>query len=170
VSACDRAVLEPGGDTPAPVTRDSAALFQTDSLAYVLRADATTFDGAVGVTLTNRTGATLYIMNCGGSTGVTLEKRVSGQWQGVWSPGVLACLSPPITVSSGGTYRTNIRVSGGFPQSNLYPQLATADVAGEYRLVWRSVLSSYQDPLPFGEPLPLEWRVSNRFTLTVAPY
>ena len=56
---------------------------------------------------------------------------------------------------------------GGYPGSNAYPQFAVADPAGVYRAVWHDVLGSYQDRLPFGEPLPLSLRTSNRFTLTV---
>ena len=164
ISGCHERAIAPGVATP--LTRDTAALFQTDSLAYVLRAGVVGYQGDIAVTLTNRSAGSIYIVNCGGATDVGLEKRVGDVWQNVWSPVVPACLSLPITVPVGGTYRTRILVFGGYPGTNSYPQFSVAYVPGEYRAVWLSVLSSYQDRLPFGEQLPLEWRTSNRFMLT----
>ena len=42
---------------------------------------------------------------------------------------------------------------------------AVAEISGIYRAVWNSAVTRYQDQLPFGEPLPLAQRTSNRFTL-----
>ena len=148
------------------ITRDVGALFQTDSLRYTLRAQSVGFDGEIGLTFTNRTGGTVYIVNCNESTAVSLEKRVAGQWETVWSPPIPLCLSKPITIAVGATYRTRIRIFGGYPGANSYPKFSTTDIAGEYRAVWAQVLSSYQpDSLPFGARLPIDRRVSNRFIL-----
>lgn len=151
--------------TAGRITRDDAALFQTDSLAYTLRAGATGVDGEIGVTFTNRTGGTVYIVNCNGATVVSLEKRVTGQWKNVWSPPIPLCLGPPITVLASGTYRTRIRIYGGYPRTNSYPQFSVTDIRGEYRAVWLNVLTSYRDRPPFGNALPIDQRVSNRFKL-----
>lgn len=169
VNGCHDGGIAPDVVAPAPLTRDTAAMFQTDSLAYTLHTGTIGYQGDVGVTLTNRTAGTIYIVNCGGSTSVQLEKRVGVAWQGVWSPAIPLCLSPPITVPVGGAYRTRISIFGGYPGTNTFPQFLVADVTGEYRAVWGSVLSTYQDRLPFGETLPLESRTSNRFTLTAEP-
>lgn len=148
------------------ITRDVGALFQTDSLRYTLRAQSIGFDGEIGLTFTNRTGGTVYIVNCNEATAVSLEKRVAGQWETVWSPPIPLCLSQPITIAAGATYRTRIWIFGGYPGVNSYPKFSTTDIAGEYRAVWGQVLSSYQsDSLPFGTPLPTDRRVSNRFML-----
>jgi|GEM_PF-1429763 len=170
VNGCPERATSPGVTGVSPVVRDTAALFQTDSLAYTLRAGSVGYQADVGVTLTNRTTGTIYIVNCSGSTNVQLEKRVGVAWQGVWSPAIPLCLSLPITVPVGSTYRIRISIFGGYSGTNTYPQFSVADVTGEYRAVWGSVLSTYQDRLPsFGEPLPLEWRTSNRFTLAAEP-
>jgi hypothetical protein len=155
--------------TTAEVTRDENAQFQTDSLAYTLSTNSIGYVGTIGVTFVNRTGATVYFVNCGGATGLSLEKRIDGQWVNVWSPVMLACLSPPITVTAGATYRTQIGVFGAYPNSNAYPRFTVTDVAGEYRAVWHSVLRTYQPSLPFGEQLPLDARISNRFAIAVQP-
>jgi hypothetical protein len=47
------------------------------------------------------------------------------------------------------------------------PRFPTNDVAGVYRLVWPDVVHDYQPSSPWGEPLPLTGRVSNRFVLTI---
>lgn len=170
VNGCPERATSPGVTGVSPVVGDTAALFQTDSLAYTLRAGSVGYQADVGVTLTNRTTGTIYIVNCSGSTGVQLEKRVGIAWQGVWSPAIPLCLSPPITVPVGSTYRTRISIFGGYHGTNSYPQFSVADVTGEYSAVWDSVLSTYEDRLPsFGEPLPPEWRTSNRFTLAAEP-
>ena len=151
----------------ARITRDVGALFQTDSLRYKLRASSMGYDGEIGVTFTNRTGETVYIVNCKQATAISLEKRMAGKWTKVWSPPIPLCLSPPITVAPGATYRTRVWIFGGYPGSNANPQFSVTDIAGEYRAVWGQVLSSYQTKsLPHGTPLPIDRRVSNRFLLT----
>ena len=156
--ACDAA--------QAQITRDIGALFQTDSLRYTLRATSWGFDGEIGVTFTNRTSGTVYIVNCKGATGVFLEKHLAGQWRYVWAPPIQLCLSRPITVVPGATYRTHVRLVGGSPESFLAPKFSTSEIAGEYRAVWGQVLSSYlSDSAPFGVQLPIGQRVSNRFRL-----
>ncbi len=60
------------GGAQAQITRDIGALFQTDSLRYTLRATSWGLDGEIGVTFTNRTSGTVYIVNCKGATGVFL--------------------------------------------------------------------------------------------------
>jgi hypothetical protein len=150
----------------ARISRDVGALFQTDSLRYTLRATDVGFDGEIGVTFTNRTKGTVYIANCNGATAISLEKRLAREWTIVWTPPIPLCLSPPITIAPAATYRTHIRVFGGYAGSNVGTQFSTTNIPGEYRAVWGRVLSSYRaDSLPFGTPLPIAQRVSNRFLL-----
>ncbi len=144
-----------------------AVLFQTDSAAYTLRAGEVGYQGRIGVRFTNRTEGAAYVVNCNGSTAVSLEKLVDGQWRAVWFPALAGCLDRPIIVPPRGTHDLIIDVFGGYADGNAFPRFAVADVAGVYRAVWDDVLRSYQDRLPFGDPLPLEQRLSNQFTLTV---
>ena len=168
LAACREPNIGPDAVTPtALVTRDENALFQTDSLAYTFRTNSVGYTGDIGVTFVNRTGATVYMVNCNGGTSLALEKRVDGKWVVAWSPVMQLCLSPPITVAAGGTYRTRLGVFGGYPKSNTFPRFTITDIAGEYRAVWYSVLRTYQSSLPFGELLPLDARISNRFTIAV---
>ena len=151
------------------LTRETAPLFQTDSLTYKLVAGSHGYEAEIEARFTNRTAGRVYFVNCNDATGLSLEKLINGAWVGVWSPALPMCLSQPITVPAGGTYDSRISVFGGYPGSNAWPQFSVTDLAGTYRLVWHHALRSYQDRLPFGVPLPLEQRASNRFTLQVQP-
>jgi hypothetical protein len=153
---------------------DGAALtalpdFQTDSVAYTLRSTDVGYEGTIGVRFTNRTSTTANFVNCRGGTGVELQKLVDNTWTSAWSPALLACLSAPIVVAPGGTHQSIISIFAGYKGSNYFPQFNITDIPGVYRAVWTEVVTDYQDRLPFGNPLPLEHRVSNQFTISVKP-
>ena len=150
----------------APLTRDVAALFQTDSLYYALRA-GDFVAGEIDVTFTNRTATTAYLINCNGATALQLERRVGNSWQFVWSPVLPACLSAPIVVPVGGTHRSRITIPSAPPATNGVRFDDPRTVPGEYRLVWTSLVSSHEDGPPFSDLLPLAARVSNAFRLSV---
>lgn len=163
---CDGSSTAPGDDPDAPLTRDAAALFQTDSLVYGLR----TTDwvaGEIDVTLTNRTARPIHLVNCNGSTALQLERRVGERWQAVWSPVLPLCGSAPIIVSAGGTYRTRVTIPAAPPATVGLRLDDLRAVAGEYRLVWTNAVASYDAGPPFTDLLPLASRVSNRFRLRV---
>ncbi|HEU4630105.1 MAG TPA: hypothetical protein VFS08_10160 [Gemmatimonadaceae bacterium] len=155
------------GVTPV---RDTTALLQTGALRYTLRSGPYGYSGIVDVRFTNRTGATVYVVNCNGATALHLEKRIGDHWIPVWSPVLPACLSAPITVPPGGTHEAAILVFGGYPGGNAEPRFTVTEIPGSYRLVWDAVLSSYrEDRSPFGERVGREHRVSNPFILEVEP-
>jgi hypothetical protein len=143
--------------------------FQTDSAAYRLRATSAGYEGVIRATYTNHSGGAAYFVNCNGGTGVELQKSIDGSWQTVWSPVLLMCLSQPITVAASASWSTAVHIFGGYPGTNYAPQFTVSDIPGTYRLVWTELLSSYQSSLPFGTPLPFDRRISNVFTLDVAP-
>ncbi len=143
--------------------------FQTDASAYVLAATAIGYDGTIGFVFTNPNATPAYIVNCQGATSLRLEKRVGPAWVAAWTPAVNACLSPPIVVLPGAEYRGVVRVLDCSFLSNCGPKFAVADIPGEYRLVWNSVLSSYDHRgYPFGDPLALEQRISNTFRISTS--
>jgi hypothetical protein len=149
-------------------SRDSAAAFQTDSLKYSLVSSEYGLQGKIAFEFTNPTSAPVYIVNCQGNTSLRLEKQVGGAWVPAWSPVIRECLSPPIVVHPGQRYSGVVHVFSGHPNSNLYPQFVVDPVPGVFRVVWDDVLINYDDrEYPFGDPLPLEHRVSNRFELRV---
>jgi hypothetical protein len=69
-------------------------------------------------------------------------------------------------IGPGAKYRDTLRVFAGTYGDKLHPQFQTEQVEGVYRLRWDQALSSFDpDRHPFGEELPLEFRVSNEFVL-----
>ena len=151
-------------------TSDRTPDSQTDSASYTLRSTSPWYQTTIGVTFTNRTNTAANFVNCNGGTGVQLEKLINGTWTTVWSPILLACLSPPIVVASGAKFQTAIHVFAGDVGSNFYPQFTVADIPGTYRAVWTEVVANYTTAgQSFGELLPLEHRTSNTFTLAVEP-
>ncbi len=158
-----------GKDTSdAPLLRDAEAPFQTDRLSYTLVSTPRGIEGNIAYVLTNRTQAPLHIVNCNGSTALSLEKQIGDQWVKAWSAIVPACLSQPIIVQPAQEYRDVVHVFGGHPGTMFDPKFSVDPVPGVYRLVWRDVLESFApDARPFGEPIPLNQRTSNRFRLDV---
>lgn len=116
----------------------------------------------------NRSGGPVYLVNCAGSFDHHLERRTDEGWKRAWTPILKACLSAPIVVTAGATFQDTIRVYAAAFGSRAGPQFDVADPSGTYRIVWTGAVSSYdRNAWPFGPPLPLEQRVSNRFTLQV---
>lgn len=80
---------------------------------------------------------------------------------------LLACLSEPIVLPPGDTYRDTFEVVL-HPQDTIsQPLLNTeVDIDGTYRLVWQGLLRSYDaGSYPFGEEVAESLRVSNAFRL-----
>lgn len=162
----DAAVEGPFGEETVALVRDTDAAFQTDRLRYTV---ASTPSGGINARMsyvfTNPTPGPVYFVNCKGNTPPLLQKRVDDHWVNVWAPTILDCLSPPIVVPPGEEYRNSVSILAAGPDNNLASKLTADSIPGIYRFVWHDVLSSYDGSYPFGEPLPLEQRISNRFYL-----
>ena len=121
------------------VTRDTVAPFQTDTLSYTLKAGAMGYEVLIPITFTNRGPTAASITNCGGATSLKLEAFVDGQWKYAWSPIIPACLSAPIVVPPGGTWRSAISVFGAYPNINAAPKFASEQITGVYRAVYLNI-------------------------------
>jgi hypothetical protein len=138
----------------------------TDSASYLLTPDWVGLKTTIGIRFENRSDRTMYIVNCRGGLAPVLQKRVSGQWVEYWSPVVLMCLSPPIVIEPGAHIERSLPIWGALPGNNAAPEWRSPDVPGTYRMVLGSVVWNYSDRgQSFGDPVPLELRVSNEFTL-----
>lgn len=174
LSACSRGLVDVPADhagtqaNSAVPSRDTGAAFQTDSLSYTLVPTAAGLEGKISFVFTNPTRAPVYIVNCNGATSLRLEQRSGNRWVPAWSPIIQDCLSPPIVIQPGQQYSAAVHVFAGYPSSNLYPKFRVDPVPGTYRIVWIDVLRTYNPrSYPFGEALPYEQRVSNRFELRI---
>ena len=156
------AVLLAACDSPVSL---SDPLLVTDGPSYVLRAEGLGWRVEIPYTFTNRTGGPVYLVNCNGAFAIRLDRLVHNAWKEAWSPILPLCLSAPIVIAEGATFRTTLHVWGARPNENAGPQFDASNPAGTYRIVWVGAVSRYQDELPFGPELPLEARVSNAFEL-----
>ena len=145
-------------------------LFRTDSSQYTVRRVYEGREVSFSVVFTNHTSRTAYFVNCLDDVTPLLQKQVGGSWTTVWAPIKFMCLSQPITVAPGASYETQFRIFGADPDTNTLPKFSTTDLNGTFRLAWGGVVFDYHaDGTSFGEPLPVEGRVSNSFTLVSPP-
>jgi hypothetical protein len=151
---------------PPEVERDTTAPIQTDATFYSLREEWVGLETEISLTYGNQTADTLYIVNCLGGLAAVLEKKVDRGWEKFWSPILLLCLSPPIIVEPRDVLVDTLHLWGALPGHNAGPEFKSDDVEGVYRIVLHNVVFNYdEDQTGFGDPVPLEYRVSNRFVL-----
>ena len=148
-----------------PPTEVADPLIQTDARSYELTVGPDWYSVNVPYTFDNRTGGAVYLVNCQGGFRQNLQRWDGKQWVDAWSPVLLACLSEPIVIAAGASFADALAVWGGAPSSNFSPRFEPEYPSGTYRVVWHDALSTYQDRVPFGEPIPLDARVSNTFEL-----
>ena len=170
--ACARQVEAPSKEGTAPVQQPSAAPaapVRTDRTSYVLTNGPQGPESTIVATLRAPANTTLYIVNCNGATGLSLQRQVGGDWVYAWTIMMNACLSPPIVVPPAGEHTARLYLhenSGGVT----YPQRARMIESGTYRVVWTGVLTSFDaNAKGFGTELPLEQRVSAPITIEVPP-
>ena len=155
-----------GCDTATGLS-DDERFIQTESLVYELQPDWIGLRTEIPYTFTNRTGRTIYLVNCRGAFSIHLERQDEGAWKAAWSPVIPACLSPPIAIEKNTVFHDTLHVWGAPPDSSHYaPNFDLDDPSGVYRIVWGTGLTSFDaNAYPFGPLITLDWRVSNRFTL-----
>jgi hypothetical protein len=161
----------PDGIVPA-VPRDTSAAILTDSQLVHLRLQSLAYSAVppIHVTIFNPRSDTSFIVNCDGSTGLSLEKQDGTQWVPAWSAVVLLCLSPPIVIPPKGQYGTSIDFIAAAQGTNILPQFFVKDIPGVYRLVWSQIVDSFSfSQAKWGAPIPVEYRRSNAFAIVVDP-
>jgi hypothetical protein len=155
---CDGVTLPEVGDHP---------LLQTDRYEYVLVEDGAPFTTEIPYTFHNTTGRTVSLVNCNGYIQPGLQKWDAGEWVHGWSPMELLCLSAPVEIAPGEVFEDTLRVFAYRYGGRAYPQFATPDPEGTYRLVWSRAHFDYAPDSGNGHPLPAGPPVSNPFRLRV---
>jgi hypothetical protein len=113
---------------------------------------------------------TSFIINCGGATGLYLEKQAGDTWTRAWTAVVPQCLTAPFVIPPNGHYTTLIDLYGAAKNVNAAPQFVVDDIPGVYRFVWTQIVDSFtRQPLSAGPPVPIELRRSNAFAVVVKP-
>ena len=168
---CAAAMVLPamGCESTTPEVEDTALV--TDGTSF--RLDTATvsgnliYRGEIPYSFTNRTGSSVYVRtDCLGSIHRGLEMHEDGEWESIMGQVLVACEGAPIVIEPDEVYRTTLKVAACkvgscAPKIRLSPNASTP-----YRIVWYEALFSYDyDEYPPGELIPLEERVSNRFTL-----
>lgn len=149
--------------SPFDVTRDEAPFLQTaESEFQVIRHELGGMEVVIPYSYTNRTGSKVLLANCNGGVSPSLERKWEGKWVTAWTPVVLLCLSPPIEIQRGETYRDTLHVVAAAFGSKGRPQFAFEDIEGTYRLRWDP---AYWERNSEPRELPLKFRVSNEFKL-----
>jgi len=150
-------------------TDSTSERIRTDSAAYSLRSDGPGWTTTIGFRYWNTGADTVYVVNCNGAILMNLQKREAGEWKDAWNAEGNQCLSPALIVPPGRELRGEVGIWGAEPGNPSYNTFKSAEVDGEYRLVWYQPVHHY-DPRPgsFGDTIPLADRVSNAFTLKKA--
>ena len=178
--ACTRRVETPPVKTPVrvktpapPVTQRAtpsapAAPIRTDRSSYVLRNGPQGPEATIVATLRAPAGRAVYIVNCNGASGVTLQRKVGDAWEYAWMITMNACLSPPIVVPPGGEHTSQIYLHEH--SGSVLPRRQRMIESGTYGVLWTGVLTSFDaNQRGFGPELPLEQRVSAPITIEVPP-
>lgn len=166
LAACAGESETPAVKTPVDTPAVPAAPIRTDRSSYVLTKGAQGPEATLVATLRAPAGKTLYILNCNGASGLTLQRRKGDEWVYSWVVSTAACMSPPIVVPPGGEHTGRLHLherAGAVPEP-----VGGRLVSGTYRVVWTGVLTSF-DPNKegFGPELPMEERVSAPITIQV---
>jgi hypothetical protein len=175
LTACTRPVETAAVETaapakvPAPVNTPPpppAAAIRTDRTSYVLTNGPQGPEATIVATLRAPADQTLYILNCNGASGLTLQRRKGEEWVYSWIVGMNACMSAPIVLPPGGehTGRIFLHERGGEVPAPVGGKLES----GTYRVVWTGVLNTFDaNKEGWGTEAPLEQRVSAPFTIQV---
>jgi len=169
LAACTRDVeTPPVAPAPAKAPAVPDAPIRTDRSSYVLTNGPQGPEATLVATLRAPAGQTLYILNCNGASGLTMQRKKGDEWVWGWVVGMNACMSAPIVVPPGGEHTARLYLH---ERAGAVPEPVGGKLeSGTYRVVWTGVLTSF-DPNRegFGAELPLEQRVSAPFTIQVPP-
>ena len=93
-----------GCDSQVEDETDGVPLIQTEETTYTLVPEGNGLATEIAYTFENRTGGDVYLVNCNGQFGLSLERLENGTWAPMWSPVLQECLSPPIVIEKGGVF------------------------------------------------------------------
>lgn len=174
LAACARDGETPVVQTASPVQTPAPAKppvvpdmpIRTDRSSYVVTNGKQGPEATVVATLRAPADQTLYILNCNGATGLTMQRKKGDEWVYAWVISMAACMSPPIVVQPGGEHTGRLYLherAGAVPEP-----VGGRLESGTYRVVWTGVLTAFDSNKEgYGPELPMEKRVSAPFTIEV---
>ena len=163
----------PNARTSARQTADSTTTpeaaahhFEVDSAEYTLRRDGDGWTASIGYVFRNPLEDTIAVVHCNGHVIMDLQKRTAEGWDYVWRAMTNACLSPAIEIPPRDSLTGRMEVWGAEPGHASLPTFETAELEGEYRMVWHQPRTNWNtDAANFGDTLSLEQRTSETFRM-----
>ncbi len=161
-----------GCETIAPEVQDTPIVTAGNSFQLVrgVALGHTLYLATIPYSFTNRTGSKVYIdLGCGDRHHY-VEMYERGEWS--WFVSRIGCLIGPgfRAIEPGEVYQDTLRVGGCTSGGSCAPRLTLPSASTPFRIVWDAWSSldedPYGNPIP-GDPVPLQERVSNHFTLEV---
>ena len=143
---------------------DTLRLTRVDSTTYHLTARGADYTAIIGTAFHNTTPDTVFFVNCNSATSARLEMLVNEAWVPAWDSVQDQCLSPAIAVAPGATVTRPVNILGGHWITPI-DSTRTSNMVGTDRLVWTGLIRGHTREQPFGTPLSIEQRASQRFTL-----
>lgn len=154
---------------PAP-RRDASAPLQTERLTYEMTPRPGGWSTDIAFRFRNDAADTIYWPHCGRQLSISLDRLAPDSIADFWEPALFLCLSgTPVVIPPGGIYVDTLRVEGAEPGTGGSSAFSRRDLNGTYRMVWRGLLFHYDGRAArSGDPVPLRYRISNRFRLVQA--
>lgn len=148
--------IEPNSDAP----------IQTDKVMYSLMYSPDAKTLSIEATYFNTTDSTTYISRCGAADlpMLSLQKNVEDAWVNAYSYACPAVLAAPIEVAPGERFTYAIEIEHHHAR-DWWPRFTVTELPGLYRLVYDIRDAFDHTTMEFGEPLPLDTRVSNTFVI-----
>lgn len=144
--------------------------FEVDSAAYTLRRDGDGWTASIGYVFRNPLEDTIAVVQCNGHVIMDLQKRTPDGWDYVWRAMTNGCLSPPIEIPPRDSLAGRMEVWGAEPGHPNFPTFTTAELDGDYRMVWHQPRTNLRpDAANFGDTLSLEQRTTETFRMRRAP-
>jgi hypothetical protein len=152
-------------DSAAAMSVDTLHALRTDRAAYQWTIADSTYQVAIPITFHNESPDTIYIVNCNGQLPFGVERRYDDAWAPFWMAPTNACLSAPMVIEPGDTFRHTTGIAINLRNRDLPVGAGEDALVGEFRLVWHSIVKHYSTRPAFGDTLPLAVRRSNTFKL-----
>jgi hypothetical protein len=150
---------------PSAAVRNGTPWLQTDRAEYVLREEGQVLAVDFELVYENRLDQAVAVPTCHSPMRPIVERRVGGEWVHAWSPVELMCITSPLVIPAGGSYRFRYPVRLGMWDLESWPRSSEGGINGTHRLVWFVGAHDRRADNGLGAPLPLEYRVSNEFVL-----
>lgn len=152
-----------------PKREQLAAPIVTDRERYALEDGPYGPETTIVTTFTAPEHTAVYLMNCNGAFSPGLQRRDGDAWVDAWVAEINSCLSPPIVIAPGEQHTGTMTVASRADAEVESRKSSSRIEAGMYRAVWHGLFTSFDpDALPFGEELPLDYRVSGPFPIEAA--